>query len=102
MIRKISGAEFDAAVQQGVVLVDFYADWCGPCRTLAEVLANVDSKVGEHVNILKVDVDKEQDLARRYGVSGIPKILIMKDGQVVNTMVGLHSETALLNAINSA
>ncbi len=102
MIRKINEAEFAAATKSGVVLIDFYADWCGPCRTLAEILSNVDSKVGDRVNILKVDVDRERGLARRFGVSGIPKILIMKDGQVVNTMVGIRSEADLISAIDSA
>ena len=102
MIRKVNEAEFKAATERGVVLVDFYADWCGPCRTLSEILSRVDSKVGDRVDILKVDVDRERGLARRFGVSGIPKILIIKDGQVVNTMVGIRSEADIINAIDSA
>lgn len=70
------------------VLVDFWAPWCGPCRMLAPFLAEIAEEKGDKIKVGKVNVDEEPDLAAKYGISGIPAILLFKNGQVVDTSVG--------------
>lgn len=74
------------------VLVDFYADWCGPCRMLTPTLERLSQKY----NIAKVDVQAEPDLAKQFQISSIPALILFKKGQVINSMVGLQTESALV------
>src|SRR3989338_770257 len=75
---------------QGVVLVDFYADWCGPCKVVAPILDELSEKYKD-VLFAKVDVDKNQDLASKYSIFSIPTFLIIKNGEVKNQFVGAQS-----------
>lgn len=77
------------------VLVDFWAPWCGPCRMLAPVLAEVAAEKGDKIKVGKVNVDEESDLAAQYDISGIPAILLFKNGQVVGTSVGYKPKPEL-------
>ena len=74
------------------VLVDFWAQWCGPCRSLIPILDEVAKEMGETVKVTKVNVDEESELAGRYGVRGIPTMLFFKDGEVKKTLVGKKSK----------
>ena len=73
--------------EKGTVLVDFFADWCGPCKMMAPVLEELQGKHGD-VKVCKVNVDKNSDLAAKYGVMSIPTLLVFKDGGLVNQSVG--------------
>lgn len=93
MVKHINDSEFDAAVKVGSVLVDFYADWCGPCKMIAPVLEQLDA---EHpgLTVCKVNVDEAPALAARFGVMSIPTVLYFKDGQLVDKTVGALSKGA--------
>lgn len=82
------------------VLVDFYADWCGPCRMLAPTLDKLAVEFSGKARIVKVNVDKEPELATRYQVSSIPALVFVADGKVVAQSVGAASEVALRKALN--
>jgi thioredoxin 1 len=84
------------------VLVDFSAAWCGPCRQLAPIIDRVAEQFAGRVKVGKVDVDDNQDLATKYGVMNIPRVLIFKGGdQPVRQMVGLQSEREIVNVLNN-
>ena len=86
---------FDAAISEGVTLVDFWATWCGPCRMQAPILEKLDAELGDSVKIGKVDVDENPMLAQRFGVMSIPTLIAFRGGQVVNQRVGVQSLAAL-------
>ncbi|MBR0294584.1 MAG: thioredoxin [Bacilli bacterium] len=82
-----------------VIVVDFFATWCGPCRMLAPVLEEIDQEGAFGCDIMKVDVDEVEDVASRYGISSIPTIIIFKDGEPVNVMVGFRGKPQLIDAV---
>ena len=83
------------------VLVDFYADWCGPCKTMAPILKEVKSSIQDRATIIKIDVDKAQDLASAYGIRAIPTLLIFKDGKEQWRRSGVCPPDELKNKILS-
>ena len=83
------------------VLVDFYADWCGPCKLLAPILKDVKDELGDEVRIVKIDVDKNKELARRYLVKGVPTMLLFKEGKQLWRQSGLLQKPDLIKVIRS-
>ncbi|MFA6788112.1 MAG: thioredoxin [Arcobacteraceae bacterium] len=98
---ELNSTNFDATVKNGLSLVDFWAPWCGPCRMLAPVIDELATDFDGKANICKVNTDEEQDLAVKYGVRSIPTILFMKNGEVVDTMIGASSKQALTEKLNA-
>lgn len=86
---------FQEETGSGVVLVDFWAPWCGPCKMIAPVLEELDGEIGESVKIVKVDVDENQGTASQFGIMSIPTLLVLKDGEVVDKVVGFQPKEAL-------
>lgn len=92
MAKNLTRADFDKEVMQnsGIVLVDFWAAWCGPCRMVAPVLEEVEEEYKGKVTVGKVNVDEEGTLASEYAVVSIPTIIIFKDGKQLEKIVGAH------------
>ena len=86
--------------KSGVVLIDFYADWCGPCKMMAPVLDELSDELAGKVKIAKVDVDENDELAYKYGIRSIPTLIIFKDGKEAEKIVGFNPKDALKSVLN--
>lgn len=100
-MKIITEKEFDDEVKEGIVLVDFFATWCGPCKMMGMTLEEIEEEVGDKVKIVKVDVDEDENLARRFGIMSIPTLLLYVDGKVYEKHVGLWQKDTLVELINS-
>ncbi|WP_026376432.1 thioredoxin TrxA [Aestuariibacter salexigens] len=101
-ISAISDDSFEADVinASGPVLVDFWAEWCGPCKMIAPILADVADEFDGKVAVVKLNVDENPDTPSKFGVRGIPTLLLFKDGNVVNKKVGALSKAQLQEFLN--
>lgn len=90
---------FDADTSKGLVVTDFWATWCGPCRMQSPVVEALSEDLAGKVTFNKLDVDQNQETARRFQVMSIPTLLVQKDGQVVDTIVGYHSKEQLMQVL---
>ena len=94
-------SSFQKDIQKGVTLVDFHADWCGPCRMLAPVLEEVAGQVQGKASIGKVNIDTEQQVASQFQITSVPTMILFKDGNEVDRLVGLQDANAIKDFINS-
>ncbi|WP_195988947.1 thioredoxin [Clostridium sp. D53t1_180928_C8] len=103
MVKHINEKEFNMEVlkQEGVVVVDFFATWCGPCKMLAPVLEDVQEEM-KNVKIVKVDIDENPNVASEYKVKNIPTIKVFKNGEEITTNVGFLPKGALVEMINKS
>ena len=97
---ELTSKNFDEA-KSGVALVDFWAPWCGPCRMFAPVIDELANDFEGKAKICKVNTDEEGDLSAQFGVRSIPTLIFLKDGQVVDQLVGAQSKQAITDKLNS-
>jgi thioredoxin 1 len=97
MVARVKTSQFDQEVIESSVpvLVDFYADWCGPCRLQSPILDELATESGGSYHIVKVDVDQEPELAARFGVTALPTLLLINGGEVTERLVGLANKAKL-------
>jgi len=101
-VKHLNSENFDSETSKGVALIDFWAEWCGPCKMLGPVLEEVVKEVGDAAVIAKINVDEAQELAMKYAVRSIPAIFILKDGKTIQQFIGIQSKQVLVNAVKDA
>ena len=100
-VKILDDTNFEATVNKGVSLVDFWASWCGPCKVQGPIIDDVADELGEKFNICKVDVDRNQKISQKYGIRNIPTILVFKDGKPVDKLVGVKPKGVLIKTLES-
>lgn len=101
-LESVNNDNFESSVLKSdrPVIVDFWAEWCGPCKALAPILDEIAGEVGENAKVVKVNVDEAGELAQQYGIRGIPTLIFFKDGEVKSTLVGNQPKAEILKNIN--
>ena len=100
---KVTTADFDSVVLKSTtpVLVDFWAEWCGPCRAVGPILEEISNEYGDKLKIVKLNTDEEGSIAMKYGISSIPTMNVFVGGEVVKTIVGARPKPALLKDLEN-
>lgn len=101
-LKYLSDENFDSTIQNGVTLVDFYADWCGPCRRIAPVIDELAQEMNGKATIAKLDIEKAQNTTATWQVMSIPTLILFKNGKEVKRIVGLTDKENLKQLIQSA
>ena len=101
-VIKLNNENFKTEVLESnkVVLIDFYADWCGPCKMMSPVIDKIAEESDDRIKVCKLNVDDAQDIAVAYDVMSIPTLILFKDGTELNRLVGLQSKQEVLDMIN--
>lgn len=100
MIKELTNENFSEEIQSGLVLVDFYAVWCGPCKMMHPVIDQLATDY-PNLKIIKLDVDKHEEVARQYAVMSIPTLMLFKNGEIVNKNIGFTPKELLVDWIKN-
>ncbi len=101
-VINLDEASFQTTIQSGVTLVDFWTPWCGPCKKQGPILEELAETIGDKATIAKVDVDQFSSIAMQFDVRSVPTIIVLKEGNVVQTFVGVQQKQTLVETINTA
>ena len=101
MVVEINTNNFESEVvnHQGITVVDFFADWCGPCRKLGPILEEVEQELSSRVKFTKISTDNNIEMAKKYQVSGLPTLMVFKNGEPAERMVGLMPKSSIITNI---
>ncbi len=101
-VESVNATNFEEKVinSETPVVVDFWAEWCGPCKALAPILEEISAEAGEKANVVKVNVDENSDLAAKYGIRGIPTLIFFKGGEAKKTLVGNQPKAEIQASLN--
>ena len=100
MALNLNKDNFDQSISSGVALVDFWAEWCGPCKMQLPIIEEFSSEMDGKATVGKVNVDEQLELAQSFGIQSIPTLILFKDGKPVKKLVGLHSKESLYEEVN--
>ena len=100
MAKIINSQEFDNTIESGVVVVDFFATWCGPCKMLSPVIDELSGEL-ENVNFVKVDIDQSMDLAQKFKIVSVPTLKVIKNGEEVDTLMGFMPKEVLKSKVEA-
>ena len=100
MAKIINSQEFDNTIERGVVVVDFFATWCGPCKMLSPVIDELSGEL-ENVNFVKVDIDQSMDLAQKFKIVSVPTLKVFKNGEEVDTLMGFMPKEVLKSKVEA-
>lgn len=100
-IMNVTDDNFEESIANGVSVVDFWAPWCYPCRIQGPILEKVAHQIGNKVNVYKMNVDENRETAMKHGITGIPTLLLFKNGEVVKEFVGVQGENVLVSTLES-
>lgn len=100
-VLKITSENYETEVLNSdkLVLIDFYADWCGPCRMMSSVIDEIAEEMSGKIKVGKINVDENQDLAMEYGIMSIPTIVMIKDGKAVKNLVGVRDKNEIKDTL---
>ena len=101
-VPELTSQTFDEAVAQGITLIDFWAEWCGPCKMIAPMIDELSTEYDGKAKVVKINIDNEPDLAVRFNVNSIPTLLIIKDGEEAKRFIGVTSKSDVAAALDSA
>lgn len=100
MIKNLNDQNFEQETSTGVTLTDFWATWCPPCRMQGPIVEKIAEEYGDRVKVTKMDVDANEETPMQFGIMSIPTLIVKKDGQVVEKLIGLHSKDQLEQVLN--
>jgi thioredoxin 1 len=98
-IKELTESNFNTSIKKGLVLVDFYADWCRPCKMMQPILENVATEYNSQITITKINIDNNKNISSKYNVTGIPCMILFENGKEVKRVVGYHEKEQLLEKL---
>jgi thioredoxin 1 len=102
LIKLLDDNNFESSIKNGVTLVDFYANWCGPCRMIAPIMEDLSKEYAGRAHIAKVDVDQAQEIATKFNVTSIPTVILFMNGEEVKRVIGVRDKGTFITMLNAA